>query len=194
MTTTDEFEPLVVRRSAVRTWLIALAAVPAIVIGIDVIWRQRIVRAVSDFVFDSDPQLLEMRDTIWAWALVIVGGSLVAWGLKELFAPAAIIRTDTEGIHLRLKGPFRRPVFLPWDALSDVDGGELEFDEDLVEVLIIETDRGDLLPIDPFAGRRFDTRTLAMYATDWDTSIDDVVTALGAQALQTAKAAHTPWP
>lgn len=184
----DLLEPLVVRRSTMRTWLAALAGIPAIVIGVDVLWRRRIVAVLTAWVFPSDPQPLETRDTIWAVALVVVGVAVVVWGLKELFDPAPVIRTDEEGVHLRMRGPFRAPVTLPWSALNDVDAGTLEDDEDPYEVLIIEVDDPSLLPLDPWAGRRFDEHTLALYSTDWDTTAEVVAKTLAEQAITVSRA------
>lgn len=183
-------DPLVVRRSTVRTWLAALAGIPAIVLGVDVLFRQRIVGWVSDRVFaDSDPQLLEPRDTIWAWALVVVGGIVVAWGLKELFSPAPVLRTDGDGVHIRMSGPFRAPTTIPWSALYDVDAGTLEDDDEALEVLVVEVNDPGLLPLDPWAGRRFDERTLALYATEWDTPADEVAMKVADQAVRMAQLA-----
>ncbi|MGA7272735.1 MAG: hypothetical protein WB239_16810, partial [Acidimicrobiia bacterium] len=100
-------EPYEVGRSTLRTWLISLAGIPAIVVGIDFVSRQRIVAWLTDRIFTSDPQTLEPRDYIWAWALIVVGGAVVLWGLKELFMPAPVLTTDDTGLHVRMGGPFR---------------------------------------------------------------------------------------
>lgn len=184
------FEPLVVHRSTLKTWLASLAAIPAVVIGVDVLWRQRIVGWVSDFVFDSDPQSLDMRDTIWAWAMVLVGGAVLVWGLKELFFPAPVLVTDENGLHVRMQGPLRPMTVLPWFSLYDVDAGTLEDDEEEVEVLIIEVKEPDLLPDNPWSGRRFDERTVALFATDWDRRADDVALTIADHAITVVR--HRP--
>lgn len=186
------FEPLVVHRSTLRTWLISLAAIPAVVIGVDVLWRQRIIGWVTGLVFESDPQTLDARDTIWAWALVVVGAAVVVWGLKELFLPAPVLRTDDHGVHIRMSGPFRPPSSLPWFALHDVDAGILEDDEEEMEVLIVEVKDPSLLPDNPWGGRRFDDRTVAMFTAEWDTRTDEVAVAIADQAVIVAR--HTPGP
>lgn len=184
------FEPLVVHRSTLKTWLASLAAIPAVVVGVDVLWHQRIIGWVSDFVFDSDPQSLDMRDTIWAWALVVVGGVVLAWGLKELFFPAPLLVTTEEGLHVRMNGPFRPMTVLPWFSLYDIDAGTLEDDEEDVDVLIIEVKEPDLLPDNPWSGRRFDDRTVALFATDWDRRADEVALAIADHAIAVAR--HRP--
>lgn len=184
------FEPLVVHHSTLKTWLASLAAIPAVVVGVDVLWRQRIIGWVSDFVFESDPQTLETRDTIWAWALVLVGGIVLVWGLKELFFPAPVLLTAEDGVHVRMRGPFRPMTVLPWFSLYDIDAGTLEDDEEDVEVLIIEVKEPDLLPDNPWSGRRFDERTVALFATDWDRRPDDVVKTIVDHAITVAR--HRP--
>lgn len=181
-------EPLVVRRSTVRTWLAALAGIPAIVIGVDVLFRRRIVSWLTDRIFaETDPQLLEPRDTIWAWAMVVLGVVVVAWGLKELFSPAPVLRTDEVGVHVRMRGPFRGATILPWWTLHDVDAGTLEDDGDPLDVLILEVKDPQLLPIDPWAGRRFDDRTLALYSIEWDHSAEEVAEVVADQAVRMAQ-------
>lgn len=184
------FEPLVVHRSTIRTWLISLAAIPAVVVGVDVLWRQRIIGWVSDFVFESDPQTLETRDTIWAWTLVVVGGIVLVWGLKELFFPAPVVLTDDDGVHVRLRGPFQRMTLLPWFALYDIDAGTLEDDEEDVEVLIVEVKEPELLPDNPWSGRRIGDRTVALFSTEWDTRADEVAVTIANQAMTVAR--HRP--
>lgn len=186
------FEPLIVYRSTLRTWLISLAAIPAVVVGVDILWRQRIVGWITDLVFESDPQTLDTRDEIWAWAMVLVGGAIVMWGLKELFLPVPVVRTDDEGVHVRMSGPLRPATTLPWFSLHDVDAGTLKADDEEVEVLIIEVKDPALLPDNPWGGRRFDDRTVAMYTTEWDTRTDQVVVTIADQAVMVAR--HAPAP
>ena len=63
-------EEIRVRRSGVRMWLLALAGVPMVVIGIDILMRRRIFGAVGSLVFTGDPQLVEPRDVIWGGRVV----------------------------------------------------------------------------------------------------------------------------
>lgn len=191
--TESTIDPLIVHRSTLRTWLISLAAIPAVILGIDVLWRRRIVDWATGIVFDSDPQVLETRDEIWAWALVVVGGAVIIWGLKELFFPSPLVRTDDEGVHLRMGGPFRPATTLPWLSLYDVDAGTLEDDEEEMEVLIVEVKDPSLLPENPWAGRRVETRTVALYTAEWDTRADEVARTIADQAVTVARA-HPPTP
>jgi hypothetical protein len=185
-------EPFEVRRSTLRTWLVSLLAIPFIVIGVDVLWNGRIVAWLTERIFPDDPQLLEARDDIWAWTMIIVGGAVVVWGLKELFAPAPVVYTDDDGVHVRMRGPFRRPSLLPWTLLHDIDAGTLEDDGDPIEVLIIEVKDGSLLPPNPWAGRRFDERTVALFSTEWETPADIVAERVAEQAITVARHTHSP--
>lgn len=185
-------EPLVVHRSTLRTWLISLAAIPAIVVGVDVLWRRRIVSWLTDAIFDSDPQTLEARDEIWAWTLVVVGAAVVAWGLKELFFPSPVLQTDDEGLSLRLSGPLRPPTRLPWSSLYDIDAGTLEDDEEEVEVLIVEVKDPARLPPNPWAGRRVNETTLALFTTEWDTTAEEAASKIADQAVTVARLSPPP--
>ena len=183
-------EPLVVRRSTIRTWVASLLAVPMIVIGVDVLWRQRIVAWLTARIFPDEPQLLEARDEIWATAMVVIGGAVVLWGLKELFFPAPMLRTDDSGVHVRMMGPWRPATLLPWTTLHDIDAGTLEDDGDPIEVLIIEVKDEALLPENPWAARRFDRHTVALFSTEWEMRADVVAVRVAEQAVVVAR--HSP--
>lgn len=178
--------PYEVGRSTLRTWLISLAGIPAIVVGIDFVSRQRIVAWLSDHIFTSDPQALEPRDYIWAWALIVVGTAAVVWGLKELFMPSPVLSTDDTGLHVRMGGPFRAPVTLPWGSLTDLDAGVLEDDGDELDVLIIQVRDGSLLPDNPWAGRRLDEATVALYTKEWEHDAARVAATVADQAVTMA--------
>lgn len=183
-------EPLVVYRATLRTWLISLAAIPAVVVGVDILWRQRIISWIADLVYESDPESIDLRDEVWAWVLVVVGGAVLVWGLKELFWPAPVLRTDDGGIHVRMNGPFRPPVTLPWLALHDVDAGTLEDDAEEHDVLVIEVKDPELLPENPWAGRRFNDRTVALFTTEWDTTAESIALAIADRAVTIARHAN----
>jgi hypothetical protein len=157
------------------------------VVGIDFVSRQRIVAWLTDRIFTSDPQTLEPRDYIWAWALIIVGAAVVVWGLKELFMPAPVLSTDDTGLHIRMSGPFRPPVTLPWNSLRDLDAAVMEDDDDQLDVLIVQVDDGSLLPVNPWAGRRVDDTTVALYTKEWEHDAARVAAAVADQAVTMAR-------
>ena len=169
----------------------SLAGIPAIVVGIDFVWRQRIVGWLTERIFSGDPQTLEARDEIWAWTLIVVGVAVVGWGLKELFAPTPVLRTDDFGVHLKIRGPFRSAVAVPWDRLDDVSAGSIRDDGEPVDVLVVEVTDPALLPLDPWAGRRYDETTLALFSAEWDQSAGAIAHAISEQAL--TMALHEPY-
>ena len=62
----------VVRRSAVRMWLLAIGAIPLLVIAVDVLYDRDLTKWLSDRMFPNpaDLQIYEPRDVIWAWAMM----------------------------------------------------------------------------------------------------------------------------
>ncbi len=157
------------QRSGVRMWLVALAGIPLMVIGLDVLYRRRITNFFSGLIFAANsPQLVEPREVIWAAFLLVLGAILSAFGLKELLAPRAIVRADGSGLHLRIAGPFRGPVVIPWEALDDVGAEKLEDDGDLVPVMWLRFRDSSMVPDDPWGARWIDKKTLALLASDWE--------------------------
>ena len=103
-----------VRRSSLRMWLLAMAGIPFLVIGLDVVTNRRITDALRAKLFrPEDTQIFEPRDEIWAWAMVAFGAFLVIWGLKELFVPTSVIEARPEALVLKLSGPLGSPSACP---------------------------------------------------------------------------------
>jgi hypothetical protein len=178
---------LVVRRSALRMWLLAVAGVPLTVLGIDVLYQRRVINFFSELVFTSDPQLVEPRDRIWAVAMLLVGLSFSVWGLKELIAPRSVLEADFNGLRLRLRGPFRPGDRVPWDQVEDVDAEVLDDEGDRVSVLLVEVKQPEKLPVHPYGARWLDKWTLAILAADWDRSPRYVADAITELALTAAR-------
>lgn len=163
------------QRSGLRMWLVALSGIPLMVIGIDILYRRRIINFFSELVFAADsPQLVEPRDVIWAAFLLVLGAILSVFGLKELLAPRAVVRADSAGLHLRIAGPFRAPVVIPWDALDDIGAEQLEDDGDLVSVMWLRFKDLSMMPTDPWGARWIDGETLALLAADWEVPAREV--------------------
>lgn len=163
------------QRSGLRMWLVALSGIPLMVIGIDILYRRRIINFFSELVFASNsPQLVEPRDVIWAAFLLVLGAILSVFGLKELLAPRAMVRADGGGLHLRIAGPFRAPVVIPWDALDDIGAEQLEDDGDLVSVMWLRFKDLSMMPTDPWGARWIDGETLALLAADWEVPAREV--------------------
>ncbi len=150
-------------------WLLAMSGIPLVVLGLDVLYRRRITNYLSGLIFgSSDPQVFEPRDVIWAIALLIIGLTLSGFGLKELLAPRHVVEADASGLALRLAGPFRPPVVVPWEAVEDIGAEVLEDDGDLVPVMWIRFVDRSVAPSLPWGARWIDGTTLAVLAADWE--------------------------
>jgi hypothetical protein len=159
---------VVVRRSALRMWLLAMAGIPLLVIALDVITNRRITDRLRELLFrPNDTQLLEPRDVIWAWAMLAFAVFLIVWGLKELFVPTRIIETKPEGLMVRVGGPLRRPVIVPWRRVIDVDTTTIEDEERKVPLFLVEVDDPALLPANPWGARWVSEKELGILTEDW---------------------------
>jgi hypothetical protein len=159
---------LVVRRSALKMWLMAMAGIPLLIISLDVLTNRRITNWLRELIFrPEDTQIYEPRDVIWAWAMALFAGFIVLWGLKELFLPTKVIEATDKGLSLKVSGPFRPVTVVPWDLVDDVLGIDMEDDGDTIAMLSIRLlSRGDL-PENPWGARWVRERELALLAEDW---------------------------
>ena len=178
----------VVRRSAVKMWLLAIGGIPLLVIAIDVLTNRRITNWLREIIFaPADTQIYEPRDVIFAWAMLLFSAAIVAWGLKELFWPTKVIEVREAGLMLNLRGPFRKSDTVAWSEVVDVGAGTLEDDGDELPVLDVKLlSRGEL-PEYPWGARWRDERNLAMLAQDWSKSPEEVVEDLTEAAVQVAR-------
>ena len=179
---------VVVQRSAVRMWLLAMGGIPLLVIAVDVLTSRRITNWLRDLLFTpEDTQIYEPRDVIWAWALLIFSVFLVVWGLKELFMPTKVIEARDEGIAVKLRGPFRKPDLIPWGNIADIEPGEIVDEGDVLLLLQIKLfSRGDL-PEHPWGARWVETRTLGLLTDDWSAPPAQVAEQLGQYAVDSAQ-------
>ncbi|MGH8928338.1 MAG: hypothetical protein ACRDWH_08310 [Acidimicrobiia bacterium] len=162
-------EQVVVRRSGLRMWVLALAGVPMVVIGIDILTRKRLVNAISSVVFGTgDAQLIEPRDVIWAVVILAIGLGLVGFGLRELVAPTHVVKADRDGLHLHLGNPFSRPIVIPWDEIEDVGAEDLDDDGAVVAAMWVRVARPKRLPQNPWGARWLEPSVIAMMASDWE--------------------------
>jgi|FLYL01.1.fsa_nt_gi hypothetical protein len=182
---------LVVRRSAVRMWLMALGSVPLVVLGLDVVGRRRITDALRELLFrPDDTQLLEPRDVVWAVVMLAVGAGLAVWSLKELLFPTVVLRADPEGVRLKLGGPFRPPVHLSWDDVDDVGADVLDDEGTRQPILWIRPMNPGSLPADPWGARWVDQKTLGIFASDWELPPDRVASQMVDIAVASARASR----
>ncbi len=183
-------ETFVVRRSAWRMWGVSLLGVPMVVVALDLLTQRRLTNMLRDLVFlPDDTQLPEPRETVWAVALLIVGTIACLWGLKELLAPSRIIEGDALGLRLKILGPFKRPLLVPWDQVADIGSGTVDDDGEHLPVLWIRSVEPGVFPIDAWGARPIDDHTMALLAEDWEVS--HVVAAEGISRLVLAMRSPT---
>lgn len=179
---------VIVRRSSVRMWLIALGAVPLLIVAVDVITNRRITTWLTELLFrPEDIQIYEPRDVIFAWTMFLFAGALVLWGLKELFLPTKIIEGRDEGLAMKLSGPFRKADVIPWSMVVDIRPGEILDEGDQLPLLLVELlGRGEL-PEHPWGARWIEARTLGVLAQDWSVEPADVSVQLSEFAVDVAR-------
>jgi hypothetical protein len=177
-----------VQRSGMRMWLIALAGVPLITIGLDVLMGRRIFAAASSLVFTGDPQLVEPRDFIWAVVLLILGVIFVGFGLSGLLNPTPALMANFDGLHLHLGHPLAALVTIPWDYVDDVGADDLNDDGSVVPVLWVRVTDPGSLPENPWGARWIEPDTLAVMAADWERRPGVVATEVAEIALKAAAA------
>ena len=179
---------VVVQRSAVRMWLLAMGGIPLLVIAVDVLTSRRITNWLRELLFTpEDTQIYEPRDVIWAWALLIFSGFLVVWGLKELFMPTKVIEARDDGLAIKLRGPFRKPDLIPWGNIADVEPGEIVDEGDVLLLLRIKLFSRGELPEHPWGARWVETRVLGLLAQDWSAPPSQVAEQLGQYAVEAAR-------
>jgi hypothetical protein len=160
---------VVVRRSALKMWLMAMGGIPLLVISLDVLTARRITRWLTDLMFrPEDVQIFEPRDVIFAWVMFLFGAMAVIWGLKELFLPTKVVECNDQGLAVRINGPFRGPSLIPWKNIQDIGGADIEDEGDRIPLLIITVFNRDGLPDNPWGARWVDERELGIMAQDWD--------------------------
>lgn len=168
-----------VGRSPLRMWLVALAGVPFVVIGADFLARRRVINWLVTLVYEErTPDAFEARDTLWAILFVLAGLVLIVFGLKELLFPRPVLLADEETSRWALRGPFRKPVEIPWDMIRSWSSAEVDDAGVPRPALVLElTDRFGL-PDDPWAARWSGDSTLILLSEDWEQSAEVVERAL----------------
>ena len=160
---------VVVQRSSLKMWLMALGGIPLLVISIDVLTSRRITRWLTDIVFrPEDVQIFEPRDVIFAWVMFLFGALLVVWGLKELFVPTRVVECREEGLAIRLNGPHRPPSLIPWENIQDIGGADIDDDGDTIPLLVVTVFDREGLPENPWGARWVAEKELGVMAQDWD--------------------------
>ena len=179
---------VVVRRSALRMWLLALGGIPLLIISLDVLTERRITRWLTDLMFrPEDVQIYEPRDVIFAWVMFGFGAFFVLWGLKELFMPTKVVECTDDGLHLRVNGPFRPPSVIAWENIRDVGGADIEDEGDTVPLFVVGVFEREGLPDNPWGARWVGERDLGVLAQDWAEDPQDVAERVADYAVDAVK-------
>jgi hypothetical protein len=179
---------VVVQRSAVKMWLLAIGGIPLLVIAVDVLTNRRITNWLRELLFNpDDTQIYEPRDVIWAWAMLLFSAFLVLWGLKELFLPTKVIEGRDGGMAVRLRGPLLKADVIPWGNVVDVEAGEIIDEGDILLLLKIKVLTRDGLPEHPWGARWVENRVLGMLAQDWSTPPAKVADQIAGYAVEAAR-------
>ncbi len=182
---------VVIQRSAPRMWLMAIGAIPLLVIAVDVLTNRRITNWLRELLFTpADTQIYEPRDVIYAWGLLLFAAFLVIWGLKELFVPTRVVECRDEGLALKLRGPFRPHDVIPWGNLVDVDAGEIKDEGEILLLLQIKVLERRSLPPHPWGARWLETRVLGILAQDWAVTPKEAAKLIGDYAVDAARRAE----
>lgn len=179
---------LVVRRSALKMWLMAMGGIPLLIISLDVLTNRRITNWLRELIFrPEDTQIYEPRDVIWAWAMLLFAGFIVLWGLKELFLPTKVIECTDQGLSLKITGPFRPPATIAWELVDDVRGMDVEDEDDRVAMLAVRVLDPKELPANPWGARWIGERELAILAEDWQEHPQEIADQIVDYAVDAAK-------
>lgn len=179
---------VVVRRSALKMWLMAMGGIPLLVISLDVLTQRRITRWLTDLVFrPDDVQIFEPRDVIYAWVMMLFGAFFVIWGLKELFLPTKVIECHDDGLAVRLGGPHHGPSLILWDNIRDVGGDVIDDEGDDIPLLVVTVFDRDDLPENPWGARWVAERELGIMAQDFDDDPHHVAERIADYAVDAVK-------
>jgi len=181
-------KPVVVRRSAMRMWTMAIGGIPLVILGVDVLTQRRITNALRDLLFrPEDTQIFEARDVIWAIVILGVGLLFAIWGVKELLFPSLVFRADDSGIALNVRGPFQPAVLVPWQFVDDIGTGTVDDEGAYLEVLWLRFLPGHRVPAEPWGSRWLERSTLALLSGDWEIPPSEVVDSVIDLALESAR-------
>jgi hypothetical protein len=167
-----------VHRSPVRLFLFGVVGLLLILTAIDVMWLHRASTPpeVIDGALTLRGQNQRRADYLWGVPLILTGSALFGYAVFTLWRrePVLIIRDD--GVEFLLGRPGDDPVFVPWEAVSDVytaadhdpDGGS---SIDIVVFHFVDTGS---LPGDPYDAE-WDGFRLKVNANSWERRPEDVV-------------------
>lgn len=186
-----EVSQIEVRRAGLKMWLLSLAGVPLLVLGVDVLRNRRIISFFQNLIWpNGNPEVLEPRDYIWAVTLIVVGLLIAVFGVAELINPRPVLAATEDGLHLRIGNPFSPLSFVPWGEVVDVGDEVLDDEGDPVGVFVLTVADRNRLPAHPWGARWLEGNTLAVLASDWETPAGQVAEQVAAASLAASRYRH----
>jgi hypothetical protein len=171
---------VVVRRSPWKVMSIGLVGVPFVLLVVDYVWN---VAGLFDRIIDwsygaKDPEAWEPRDDIFAALLLLVGGLMVLFAIKELIAPRRLLQASSDGLRLPLSGPFGRRTSIGWLQVGDI--------ETEPHAIVLHLAHAGGIPEDPWGARWTGDRTLRIPTWWWDRPPETVLDEIAEKGLPDA--------
>lgn len=178
---------VVVFRSSLRLMFLALLAVPAILLAVDMMWSHRWYPApetwdrvvgttidafgstveVKETVLSADGQAQQRRDRAFGTVLLLSGVAAMGLSVNSLLRPRPLLRAGDEGISIRVDGARHLPRLFPWEAIAEIRSGVRDDEGAAFEVLSIRFHDADMVPVDPEGGLA-DPPWLHLWTDDWE--------------------------
>lgn len=182
-----------VSRSPFLLLSLALLAVPAVVLAVDMTISYRFIdfpetRDVTvGQTTDENGQLVDMveqvytdtgraqrrRDVVFGAALFLGGASALGWSLLQLAKPGHFLSVEDDALWVNIDGPRHSKRRLAWEEIAEVRSGVIEDDGVDTPVLSIRLENPDWLIQHPSGGLA-DPPWLHLYSDDWDTPAHQV--------------------
>ncbi len=189
-------EPVTVRRSALKMWIVSLIGVPLIVVAVDVLFSRRLSGGLLELFYNGETleELFEGREQVWGAVIGLVGLAMTGLGLKELLVPKPVLATTPDGLGVKVLGPARSLFVIPWNTVHDVRGVEGSDEGDKVRLLEIEVKDPAALPGNPWGARRAAPTVLQMLANDWERPPETVADEITQYVVSLTKRSPLPEP
>ncbi len=175
-----------VARSPLRLLGYALAAVPVVLLAVDMLVAYRFfphpeTTSVTRQVVAEDGSVVEVADTVYtqtgqaqrrrdlAWGGVLLGGgaATLVWAFVGLVTPRRLLAADGDGITLWLGGRRQLPLVLAWSEVAEVRSGLRRDEAGEVPVLSLCLHDPARVPLLP-RGAAAEPPWLHLFAGEWD--------------------------
>ena len=114
-----------------------------------------------------EPPAFESRDMAWGLAFLIMGVVLIVWSAAQMLGRRPVMSAGQNGVDLFVRGPFARPLFIPWDEIGGISAGTLRDGNGDAPVLSIEVVNPDRFPSNLWGARWSDAGVLSIMAKEW---------------------------